>query len=405
MEPAKVFHLLGVSFHTAPAAVREAWHFRAPDALALLRRAADALPGWEAAVLSTCNRTEYYLAVPPRMPVLTYWLALLHNERPDAPPLGGRCRRYARQGRAAARHLFRVACGLDSAVLGDVQILSQVRSACPLAAEAGTLGKLLQQTFQAAVAVGRRARAETDVSRGCASIGSALADWLAPRCRPSAPGQAARIVLLGAGEAARNIAHHLSKRGVGELCVLNRTESRAVELARSCAGRARPWETLAESLTEADVVIAVTAAPQPVLGRALLEEVVRRRPGRPLLVIDAGLPRNVEPGAAAEVVDLDALQERQAEVLRRRQAAVPAVEALVQQAVREWRRRWAAAPIEGLIKRLYQEADRQCQAAARQLAAAGPLSLEHAEHVVSRSVKRLLHWHVRSLRGRGEDPA
>jgi glutamyl-tRNA reductase len=324
---------------------------------------------------------------------------LLRAERPDAPCLGGRNSRYARQGQAAARHLFRVACGLDSAVLGDVQILSQVRAACSLAAQAGALGKCLQQTFQAAVAVGRQARAETAISRGCASIGSALADWLALRCPPLTSGQAVRIVLLGAGDAARNIAHHVSKRGLGELCILNRTEGRAVELARSCAGRALPWEALAEALTEADVVIAATAAPQPVLGRALLEQVLRRRPARPLLVIDAGLPRNVEPGAAAEVVDLDALEEQQAAVLHRRQAAVPMVEALVQRAVREWRRQRAAAPIEGLIKRLYQEADRECQAAAQQLTESGPLSLEHAEQVVSRSVKRLLHGHVRCLRG------
>ena len=404
MEPSKVFHLLGVSFHTAPAAVREAWHFGRPEALALLRRAADASPEWEATVLSTCNRTEFYLAAPARTSALTCWLAMLRIERPGAPRLGARSSRYVRQGEAAVRHLFRVACGLDSAVLGDVQILSQVRAACSLAAEAGALGKCLQQTFQAALSLGRRARAETAVSQGCASIGSALADWLAPRCRPPAP-RPVQIVILGAGEAARSIAHHLSKRALGELCVLNRTEARAVELARSCAGRARPWETLAEALAEADVVIAATAAPRPVLGRALLEEALRRRPTRPLLVIDAGLPRNVEPGAAAEVVDLDALQERQAEILRRRLAAVPAVEALVEQAVREWRRQQAAAPIEGLIKRLYQEADRQCLAAARQLMESDPLSLEHAEYVVSRSVKRLLHWHVRCLRGRGEYPS
>jgi Glutamyl-tRNAGlu reductase, N-terminal domain len=88
MEPAKMFHLLGASFHTAPAAVREAWHFRAPDALALLRRAADALPGWEAAVLSTCNRTEFYLAVPERTPVLTGWLALLRAPGAARRPWG-----------------------------------------------------------------------------------------------------------------------------------------------------------------------------------------------------------------------------------------------------------------------------------------------------------------------------
>jgi glutamyl-tRNA reductase len=398
MEAAKELYLLGVSFRTAPAPVREAWHFSAPDARALLRRAADAWPGWEAAVLSTCNRTEFYLAAPAGAPAVKGWLAWLRDSRPDVPPLGGRCPRYARRGWAAARHLFRVACGLDSAILGDVQVLGQVKAAWSLAAQAGTLGKFLQQTLRHAVTAGRQARAETAISQGCASIGSALAGWLAPRCRSAALGRAVHVVILGAGEVARNVAHHLSKQGLGELCFLNRTEARAVELARSCAGRALPWGALTEALAGADVVIAATAAPRPVLGRALLEQVVERRPGHPLLVVDAGLPRNVEPGSPAEVIDVDALREPREAVLRQRQAAVPAVEALVEREVQAWRRWQAALPLEGLIKHLYQEVGRQCQAVAQQLAAAGSPTSERAAHVVTRSVKRLLHRHVCGLR-------
>jgi glutamyl-tRNA reductase len=406
MEDAKEFYLLGVSFRTAAAAVREAWHFSASDAQALLRRAADAWPEWEAAVLSTCNRTEIYLAAPAKAQGVKCWLALLHTSRPDLPALGGRCRRYARRGWSAADHLFRVACGLESAILGDVQVLSQVKAAWSLAAEAGTLGKFLQQTFRQAVTLGRRARTETAISQGRAGIGSAVADWLAPRLGPSASGRTVRLVLLGAGEAARDVAHQLSKRRLGELCFLNRTETRSIELARCYAGRAKPWEALAESLAEADVVIAATAAPRPILGRALLEDVMRHRLSRPLLIVDAGLPRNVEPGSPVEVIDVDALREQQAEAWRQRQAAVPAVEALVREEVRAWQQWRAALPLEGLIKLLYQEADQRCRVAAQQLAAAGPLSREQAEYVVSRSVRQMLHRHVSSLRGwAGQTPA
>jgi glutamyl-tRNA reductase len=398
MEDAKRFHLLGVNYRSASVALREAWHFCAPDASTLLRRAADGWPGLEAVVLSTCNRTEFYLAAPPGPPAPQRWRALLRDGRPDVPFLGGRRGRYQSCGGAAARHLFRVACGLDSAILGDVQILGQVQAAWSLAAEAGTLGKFLQQTLRHAVTAGRRARAETTISQGCASIGSALAGWLAPRCGPAVLGRAARVVLLGAGEAARNIAHHLHKQGLGDLCFLNRTEARAAELARRHAGRALPWGALAEALAGADVVIAATAAPQPVLGRTLLEQALRRRPSRPLLVVDAGLPRNVEPGSAAEVLGIDALRERQEAVLRQRQAALPAVEALVAQEVRAWRRWQAAQPLEGLIKRLYQEVERQCRAIAQQLATAGPLTVEQAEQVVAQPIKQLLHPHVSGLR-------
>jgi glutamyl-tRNA reductase len=130
----------------------------------------------------------------------------------------------------------------------------------------------------------------------------------------------------------------------------------------------------------------------------MLEQAVGRRPDRPLLVVDAGLPRNVEPGSPAEVIDLDALREGQEAVLRQRQAAVPAVEALVAKETRAWGRWQAALPLEGLIKDLYREVGRQCRAAARQLAGDGPLSVERAEQVVARSVKELLHPHVCGLR-------
>jgi glutamyl-tRNA reductase len=402
MEGTKVFHLWGVNYRTAPVAVREAWHFTSPKAHALLRRTAGALPGLEAVVLSTCNRTEFYLAAEAGTLAVARWRALVREGRPQGPFLGGRGRRYERRGRAAVRHLFRVAAGLDSAILGDVQILSQVKTAWSLAAKAGTLSKSLQQTLHHAASVGRRARSETGISQGCASIGSALAGWLAPRCRAAACGQPAHIVVLGAGEAARNIAHHLSKQRLGRLSFLNRTESRAADLAKQCAGRAYPWQALPEVLAAADVVVAATAAPRPVLGRSLLEQVVGSRPGRPLLVVDVGLPRNVEPGGPAEVVGIDALREQQESVLRQRQTAVPAVEALVEQEVRAWRRWWAARPVEALIKRLYQEVHRHCDLVAHELAAVSAVPPKRVEEIVSRSVKRLLHRHVRGLRGYGK---
>jgi glutamyl-tRNA reductase len=150
---------------------------------------------------------------------------------------------------------------------------------------------------------------------------------------------------------------------------------------------------------ETDIVIAATAASEPILRRAVLDEQVSLRLRRPLLVIDAGLPRNVKPSAAVTVIDIDAIRERQEAVLIQRQAAVPDVERIVEDEMRAWERWYASLPLESLIKVLYREVTSCSQEAAQHLLTPGALTPAQAEHVVSRSVKRLLHGHVRRLRG------
>jgi len=402
MAPAKALYLLGVSFRTAPVAVRETLSFQPAEASALLQ---DSLlqdsgagtNGGEAAVLSTCNRTEFYLASADEAAV-ERWLGYLRRLRPQAPILRADCHRYQLTGSEAFGHLVRVACGLDSAILGDGQILPQVRKAAAIAAQAGTLGIYLNQAFALAVRAGKRARAETRIGHGCPSLGSALAELIASHLRCHRPERAARILVIGAGQIARDIGNNLAKRRLGELVFLNRTGERAVALAEHCGGQALAWSQLDSALDSADVIVAATSAPEPILRRERLDALVERRPLDPPLVVDGGVPRNIEAGSGLRIVDIDAIHEQREQVLAVRGAAVPAVEAMVELAVAAWAEWCGARPVEEAIASLYRQAPAFGREASEQLFASGTPSPEQAEEVFLRMFRRVLHAPVRGLR-------
>jgi glutamyl-tRNA reductase len=387
----RALHLLGVSFRTAPVAVREQLSFDRESAVAFLREAAAEHPALEAVVLSTCNRTEFVLAAPPDADPTASWLARLRRARPAARVLRDDCRLYRLEGAAAARHLFRVACGLDSAIVGDVQILGQVKDAVAMAAEAGSLGPWLGRVMEGAVRCAKRARRDTAIGHGAVGLGAVLAAMLA-----DVPPEATLVV--GAGEVAQDVVRHLRKRRPGGCVVVNRTFARAHELAASCGGTARPWDELESALTTAEAVIVATAAPTFVVARTMLERVVARRGRRPLFMIDASVPSNVEWSAGVELLDVDAVSARRDEALAERVAAIPAVEALVEREVAAWRGWQRARPVEAVIKSLYRGLDAASAAAARELAPMADVADAELSAVIGRSFRRLFHDHVRSLR-------
>jgi len=398
--------MLGVSFRTAPVAVREALGFDRHAAADLLREVATASPGQGFALLSTCNRTEFYTSGPAVAAGVAAWMAAVRRRHPGAPILHADCHRYERAGSDAVRHLARVASGLDSAVLGDLQILGQVREAARRAEAAGSLDETLRRAFQAASRAGRRARSRTRIGHGAAGVGSALARTVVRhavvRALPGAP----RVLVLGAGELAREAAHQLAKQADADLVFVNRTWTRAREVADHCGGRALPWESLERELAAADVVVAATTAPEPVLGAATLAAAFRARAGRAWLVVDAGLPRNVEPTAGVELVDLDAIREDRERVLEARRGAVPEVERLVAAEVQDFEAWLRARPLEDALRSLYLRWDRMSGDAARELADAG--CEKQARARVHRWVKRLLHDHVHEVRAlwqAGHEPA
>ena len=398
MNQTKVLHLLGVSYRTAPASVREALSYGDDEARRLLDLGRREQPQVEALLLSTCNRTELYLAAPADSDADRAWLQLLRHNRPDAPVLRVDCMRYHLAGSDAAQHLARLACGLESAVLGDVQILGQLKEALSVAAASGTVGPYLRQVFKQAIYAGRRARRETTISRGSASVGSAVAGMVMRHCDDELRGGDAGILIIGAGKAAQHAARHLAKCRCGAITIVNRTDSRAEKLASQCGGEWRPWPELLEAIEASDVVVAATAASQPILDRTALEALAYVRAPESLFIIDAGLPRNVEPGSPFTVIDIDAIRGTQDEASEQREAAVPQVEHIVGETLASWQQWLDSQPLEQAIKSLYLNADELKRRTAESLLAAETLTRDEVERIVGLGFKHLLHDHARYLR-------
>ncbi len=294
---------LGINHQTAPVALRERVAFgesAVPAALAELR----ALPGVrEVALLSTCNRTELYAHADGDGRVLGDWLAT-HRGSGDAqePALeagpGLHAYLYRHAGDAAARHLFRVACGLDSLVLGEPQILGQVKQAWAMARGAGTLGNQLDRLFQHAFVTAKRARSETRIGSSPVSVAS-LAVRLAQDsfARPAD----SVVLLIGAGETIELTARHLVQAKVKRLLVANRTYQHAQELAARHGAVALPLDELERHLFLADIVFTATASQTPVLTRPQIASALTARKHRPMLLMDLAVPRDI----AADVAELD----------------------------------------------------------------------------------------------------
>jgi len=297
--------LAGVSHHRAPLELRERVAVDIATAGALARELSSRHGGeYETVVLSTCNRTELYLAADDEESLAEHAdRALLSLAGPAAETLAPVAYRLADE--SAALHLFRVAAGLDSMVPGEGEILGQVREAF----EAGAPGPLLDRVFRMALHAGRRARVETAIGESPASIPAAAAA-LAQQVFDRLDGR--RVVLVGAGRMSELTARNLRSRGAAVTVVLNRTLERAQSLATELGARAASLEELAGSLADADVVVASTSAPGLILSADELAATVRARRGRPLLLVDLAVPRDVDPAFAAIdgcfVYDLDDLE-------------------------------------------------------------------------------------------------
>ncbi|MFN2432674.1 MAG: glutamyl-tRNA reductase [Gemmatimonadota bacterium] len=287
--------LVGLNHRTAPVHLLERFRFT-PEAQRALLAPVDAGSGcrfYEAALLGTCNRVEAYAVVSETQ----HARALVAQRLAGAAGLAVEDVEpalYTATDRGAVRHLFEVAAGLDSMVLGEWQILGQVQDAYVHARRAGSAGIVLRALFRAAVAAGRRARLASGIGRRAASIGSAAVAMAEHELGPLAGRHA---VLLGSGQMAELVADALCARGVRGGRVLNRHPERARPLARALGGEALDFLHLERALAEADFVISATGAPHAVLQAETLARVMAQRPDRPLLVVDIALPRDVEPAA------------------------------------------------------------------------------------------------------------
>lgn len=294
--------LLGLSHHNTPIELRERFGYNA-HTLGNALTAAKSLPGiGEVVILSTCNRMEMYLTtdVPSTVhevelfPMLTAHLAAEHNIAPAsfAPHL------YRKTDQAAAQHLMRVAASLDSLVLGEAQILGQVRGSLRDARTHETGGGILGKLFEQALFTGKRVQTETGLGQGGFSIGHAAVTLARQIFDDFAR---ARVLILGAGKMSEETAQHLVRNGVQFIVVANRTYDRAIEMAGRLGGSAIHYDAFPAELERADIVISATAAPHPILNRKMLQPVLRKRRGRPLFLIDIALPRDID----ADVAELD----------------------------------------------------------------------------------------------------
>jgi glutamyl-tRNA reductase len=316
---------VGLSHRTAPIALREKAWLPEPAARAVLG-ALSGTPGVvEAAVLSTCNRTEVF-AVARGTAALRR--AVVEHSTIGAEGLARA--HYIHRGDDAARHLFRVTSSLDSMVIGESEIQRQVRAARDLAREAGTLGPLLDRTFAQALVTGRRVRSQTLVAKGAVSLSSVAVDVARATLGDL---RDRRALLVGAGRAAEATARALLGSGLAEVIVANRTPATAIRLASRFGGRIAGLDALAEHAAAVDVVISSTDAAQTILGAADLDGARRRGRTRPLVVIDIAVPRDVDPRVAAlpdvRLHNIDDLKRvAEANLNGRRQEAVKA-EAIV----------------------------------------------------------------------------
>ncbi len=332
--------VFGTNHRVAPAAARDRLALSADEARSVLDALVAGSNGsfaiGEAVVLSTCTRTEIFAwtgasAAATRRMRETLGATKGNGALPDERHT------FSLTGPRGARHLFRVAAGLDSLMIGEPQVLGQVRRAYLRAEEMGSCGPYLSRLFQAAVRTGKRARAETGISEGSASVAFA-----AVRLAINILSDISRlgVLVVGAGRTGAHAARKFAARGPAKLTIVNRTLERARAVAEEVGAVAHPFDRLGEVLKDSDVVVTATSAPNPVLRAATLRAIMKERRGRPLVVIDIANPRDVESSAAgiANVFlrDLDSLGDIVQENLIRRSKQIPQVERIVEEELRHF---------------------------------------------------------------------
>lgn len=277
----------------------------------------------EALLLATCNRVEVYGASESRVSTLDIARCLdrkidIHRS-PESAPF------YRYEDAQCIRHLFRVACGIDSMVIGETEILGQAKKAYEAARVDGAVGRYLHRLFQRAFRVAKHVRTHTDITRGTVSVGSVAVD-LAQRIFGNLG--SCKVLVLGAGETSEKTARALVSRGVTDLRVSNRSAERANNLAQLIAGNSIPFESWLEQCRQIDILVTSTSSEVPLLSRKELEPILRERIDRPLFIIDIAVPRNVDANVDALdgvfLYDIDSLQSiaEQSMAMRREQVAV-----------------------------------------------------------------------------------
>jgi glutamyl-tRNA reductase len=397
--------MVGCSHHTAPAAVRERLAFnrdQAADALAQLRLR---YPLTEAVLLSTCNRVELYVACesPEACPThhdVVSFLAEFHGLDPEI--LFNDL--FERTGEDFVRHLFTVAASLDSMVIGEAQILAQVKQAYELATSVTSTGPLTNAAFQAALKVAKRVATETAIQQKRVSIPSvAVADFASQLFERF---DDKRVVILGAGEMGEETLRYLAAEGAKDIAILNRSLARAEQLAADVCGRAEPWESRDELLVEADLVVSATGASEPVFIASAFKEIVEARYQRPLLVLDLAMPRDFDPAIGdlpgVYLYSIDDLKAACDKNRREREKEWPKAERIIedetQRFMTDLHHRATAPTIRRLKQRADEVKDEELARLLNKLQSLDARSQGEITAAFDRLVNKLLHPPLESLR-------
>jgi glutamyl-tRNA reductase len=399
--------LLGTSHKTAPLAVRERVALTEARADAFLRELAAHPEIREAVVLSTCNRTELYVVVSDPVEAETTVLGMLARQaglRPteliDAI--------YSHRNCDAARHLYRVTSGLESMIVGEAEVQGQVKRAYETALAARTTGPLTNKLFRAALATGKRVRTETAIGAGGASVAS-----VAVEAARTALGELSsrHVLIIGAGETAELTARALSAQGVSTMFVANRRRNRAIALARRFGGATIAFDSLPGELERADIVVASTASPHSIVGAEELALVTAARDGRPLLLLDLAVPRDIDPDCASlpgvTLVDIDGLQAQVARTHHERRIEARRAEGIVEEEIQSFAGWLGTLEVLPTIAALREQADQLVEELLAENAgrweSLSDRDRERVEAMLRATVKRLLHEPTQRLRALDAD--
>jgi glutamyl-tRNA reductase len=395
------FNILGLNHRTAPVALREKVAFNEDRLVAALRTLRQETGVAEVVILSTCNRTEVYWSGSASGAELTQWLERHHGDNLDiASSL------YVHQEQHAVAHAFSVASGLDSMVLGEAQILGQLKDAYRAAQEAGSTGPALNKLFQAAFSAAKRVRTETQIGANAVSLASATVS-LARRMYADLGAKTALII--GAGEMNALTARHFAAAGVKRIVIANRTLGRAQSLAAEIKGYAIDLTQLDKELVEADIVVSCTASPTPLITKSAAAAALRARRRRTIFMVDLAVPRDIDP-AVADLEDIylfsiDDLQQLVDENRQQREAAAGGARQLIGQEVARFLAETRAKEAGPAIRALRQQADGIKQHTldqSRRMLAAGKSPDEVLEYLANTLTNRLLHGPTQALRQASE---
>lgn len=395
-------HCLGTNHRTAPVEVREKLWFSPEEVVSFLRQIRNGLVS-ECVLVSTCNRTEVYFIASDCSSNDPIWKSLVSFK--GAQNIVAPDHMYTLSSTAAVAHLFKVASGIDSMVLGDVQILHQIRESLSLSRQAKCVDGVLNKLFMNALHVAKRVRSETAIGDGAVSVGYAAAE-LASKIYDNVSDRS--VLLIGAGKTAELTAKHLFSNGFGKLFITNRTQENACTLAAQLQGMAIDFNTFQDALSGVDVVVSSISRDTFIISASDIRKSMEARSNRPLFIIDLGVPRNVDPEVRrisnVFLNDIDDLKNIVDKNLSRRAAEISKVQAILLEELRGFREWYGALEVNPTIQALREKFDTiRRSELERARTRFSSESQEELEILTKRIVNKILHMPMNQLRDQFND--